>query len=78
MVLPVENHDRFARHDVMFLVLEDHQGQQFLHGAGAPGKDDEGIRVFNHDLHPGIDVRAQPETGQAVGQALELDDVGHI
>ena len=74
----VVDDDRFALHEGIALMAEDHEGEEFLEGAGAAGHDDEGIGMFDHHLHAGVDVRAEPEGGEAIGEAFEFDDVGDV
>ena len=62
----------------MVVLLEDHQGKEFLEGASATREDDEGIGVFDHDFHAGVDVFAQPELGEPVGESFQFDDVGDV
>lgn len=74
----VEDDDGFAVHEGIVLAAEDEEGEEFLHGAGSAGHDDEGIGVLDHDLHAGVDVGLQPEGGEAIGEAFEFDDVGDV
>lgn len=74
----VEDDDGFAFHEGIFLAAEDEQGEQFLHGAGSAGHDDEGIGVLDHDFHAGVDVGLQPEGGETIGKAFQLDDVRDV
>ena len=74
----VENDDGLAFHQVVTLLVKDHEGEKLLHGAGAAGEDDEGVGVLDHDFHAGVDVVAKPEGVEAFGEAFELDDMGDI
>ena len=59
-------------------MLEDEEGEEFLDGSGSAWENDEGVGVFDHDFHAGVDVITKPEARESSGKAFELDDVGDI
>ena len=74
----VKDDDGLALHEVVTLLMEDHEREEFLHRAGTAGEDDEGVGVFDHDFHAGVDVVTKPEAGESCGKAFEFNDVRNI